>query len=81
MVQVSYADDEINELLIELVTRIASEAELTAKDKAMLKRWRTSEMKIGSDELDDLVRKANDDFAKNISLREKSAIRKPDWRS
>ncbi len=80
MVQVSYADDEINELLIELVTRIANEAELTAKDKAMLKRWRSSEMKIGSDELDDLVRKANDDFAKNISLREKSAIRKPDWR-
>ena len=80
MVQVSYADDEINELLIELVTRIANEAELTTKDKAMLKRWRSSEMKIGSDELDDLVRKANDDFAKNISLREKSAIRKPDWR-
>ena len=37
-------------------------------------------MKLGSDELDDLVRKANEDLAKNLSSREKSAIRKPDWR-
>ena len=80
MVQVTYSDDEINEMLIELVNRMASEAELNAKDRAMLKRWRSSEMKLGSDELDDLVRKANEDFAKNISMREKSAIRKPDWR-
>ena len=80
MVQVTYSDDEINEMLIELVNRMASEAELSAKDRAMLKRWRSSEMKLGSDELDDLVRKANEDFAKNVSMREKSAIRKPDWR-
>lgn len=80
MAQVTYTDDEINEMLVELVNRMASEAELNAKDRAMLKRWRSSEMKIGSDELDDLVRKANDDLAKNLSLREKSAIRRPDWR-
>ncbi len=81
MVQVTYSDDEVNELLIELVNRMASEADLSAKDKAMLKRWRSAEMKLGSDELDDLTRKANDDFAQNVSLRERSAIRKPDWRS
>lgn len=81
MVQVTYSDDEVNELLIELVNRMASEAGLSAKDKAMLKRWRSAEMKLGSDELDDLTRKANDDFAQNVSLRERSAIRKPDWRS
>ena len=80
MVQVTYSDDEVNELLVEIVNRIAKEAELTAKDKAMLRRWRSSEMKLGGDELDDLVRKANEDFAKNLSQREKSAIRKPDWR-
>ena len=81
MVQVTYSDDEVNELLIELVNRMAAEADLSAKDKAMLKRWRSAEMKLGSDELDDLTRKANDDFAQNVSLRERSAIRKPDWRS
>ena len=80
MVQVNYSDDEINEMLVELVNRMASEAELSTKDRAMLKRWRSSEMKIGSDELDDLVRKANEDLAKNLSSREKSAIRRPDWR-
>ncbi|MCY4391253.1 MAG: hypothetical protein OXE43_04275 [Chloroflexi bacterium] len=80
MAQVTYSDDEINEMLIELVNRMASEAELSAKDRAMLKRWRSSEMKLGSDELDDLVRKANEDLAQNVSMREKSAIRRPDWR-
>ena len=67
MVQVTYSDDEINEMLVELVNRMASDAELSAKDRAMLKRWRSSEMKLGSDELDDLVRKANDDFAQSLS--------------
>ncbi len=80
MVQVTYSDDEINEMLIELVNRMTGEAELNAKDRATLKRWRSSEMKLGSDELADLVRKANEDFAKNVSMREKSAIRRPDWR-
>ena len=80
MAQVTYSDDEINEMLIELVNRMASESELSAKDRAMLKRLRSSEMMLGSDELDDLVRKANEDLAKNLSSREKSAIRRPDWR-
>ena len=80
MVQVTYSDDEINEMLVELVNRMAEEAELSPKDRAMLKRWRSSEMKLGSDELDDLVRKANEDLAKNQSARERSAIRRPDWR-
>ena len=31
MVQVNYSDDEINEMLVELVNRMASEAELSAK--------------------------------------------------
>ena len=80
MVQVTYSDDEINEMLVELVNRMAEEAELSAKDRAMLKRWRSSEMKLGSEDLDDLVRKANEDLAQSQSAREKSAIRRPDWR-
>ena len=80
MVQVTYSDDEVNEMLVELVNRMAEEAELSAKDRAMLKRWRSSEMKLGSEDLDDLVRKANEDLAQSQSAREKSAIRRPDWR-
>jgi hypothetical protein len=46
----------------------------------MLKRWRTAEMRLGSDDLDDLVRKANEDFERGLQRRQRSQIRKPDWR-
>ena len=77
--EVRFSDDEIAESLSILVSRMADEAGLSDKDRAMLKRWRSSKMKLGGDDMDDLVRKANDDFAQNITRRERSQIRKPDW--
>ena len=58
---------------------MADEAGLSDKDRAMLKRWRTSAMKLGSDDMDDLVCKANEDLARGLVRRERSQIRKPDW--
>lgn len=80
MVAVQFSDDEINEALILLINRIADEVELSDKDRAMLKRWRSSDMRLGSDDMDDLVRKANEDFQRGIERRQRSQIRKPDWR-
>ena len=77
--EVRFSDDEIAEALSILVNRMADETGLSDKDRAMLKRWRSSKMKLGGDDMDDLVRKANDDFAQNIARRERSQIRKPDW--
>jgi hypothetical protein len=77
---VEFTDDEINEALILLVERMAEEAGLSDKDRAMLKRWRASEMRLGSDDMDDLVRKANEDLKRGLERRERSQIRKPDWR-
>ena len=79
--KVKFNDDEINEALVVLVNHMADEAGLTDKDRAMLKRWRSSEMRLGSDEMDDLVRKANDDFQQGLARRQRSQIRKPDWRT
>lgn len=78
---VRFTDDEVAEALTIIINRIADEAGLSDKDRAMLKRWRSSEMKLGSDEMDDLVRKVNEDFAALTRRRERSQIRKPDWRS
>lgn len=77
--EVRFTDDELNEALTLLVNRMADEAGLGDKDRAMLKRWRTARMKLGSDDLDDLVRKANEDFAQGVARRQRSQIRKPDW--
>ncbi len=78
--EVRFTDDEIAEALTIIVNRMADEAGLSDKDRAMLKRWRSSQMKLGSDEMDDLVAKANEDFARTMARRERSQIRKPDWR-
>jgi hypothetical protein len=77
--EIRFSDDEIAEALTLLVSRMADEAGLSDKDRAMLKRWRASQMKLGSDDMDDLVRKANDDFAQGLARRQRSQIRKPDW--
>ena len=75
----TFRDDELNEALTLFVNRMADEAGLSDKDRAMLKRWRASEMKLGSDDLEEFVRKANEDFARSVTSREKSAIQKHDW--
>lgn len=77
--EVQFSDDELAEALTIIVNHMADEAGLSDKDRAMLKRWRSSKMKLGSDDMDDLVRKANDDIAQGITRRERSPLRKPDW--
>ena len=76
---VRFTDDEVAEALTVLVNRMAEEAGLPDKDRAMLKRWRTSKMKLGSDDMFELVDKANEDLAAGIVRRAKSQIQKHDW--
>ena len=77
--QLQFSDDELVEILAVVVNHMAEEANLSDKDRAMLKRWKSSTMKLGSDDLEDLVRKANEDLVRGLARRERSQIRKPDW--
>ncbi|HNO66122.1 MAG TPA: hypothetical protein PKK39_07215 [Tepidiformaceae bacterium] len=77
--EVRFTDDEIAEALTVVVNRMADNAGLSDKDRAMLKRWRSSKMKLGSDDMQELVGKVNEDFAKMMQRRERSAIQKHDW--
>jgi hypothetical protein len=77
--EVKFTDDEIAEALTVLVDRMADTAGLSDKDRAMVKRWRSSKMKLGSDDMQELVDKANEDFAKGLVRRERSQIQKHDW--
>jgi hypothetical protein len=77
--EVRFTVDEIAEALTVLVNRMADDAGLGDKDRAMLKRWRSSKMKLGGDDMQELMEKANEDFAKMFVRRERSAIQKHDW--
>jgi hypothetical protein len=76
---VQFTDDELVEALAVIINRIADGAGLSDKDRAMLKRWRSSQMKLGTDDMNDFVTKANDDITRNNETRQKSQLRKPDW--
>ena len=76
---VKFTDDEISEALTVLVSRMADQAGLSDKDRAMLKRWRSARMKLGSDDMAELVDKANEDFAQMFTRRQRSQIQKHDW--
>ncbi|MGE5596755.1 MAG: hypothetical protein ACM3S1_12070 [Hyphomicrobiales bacterium] len=77
--EIRLTDDELADAISVLVNHMADEAGLSDKDRAMLKRWRSTSLRLGSDDMDDLVRKANDDIARGIARRERSQLRKPDW--
>ena len=77
--EVRFTDDEISEALTVLVNQMADSAGLSDKDRAMLKRWRSSKMKLASDDMQELVGKVNEDFAKMMQRRERSDIQKHDW--
>ena len=78
--EIKFSDEEVNEMLTVLVNHMADEVGLEDKDRATLKRWRTKEMRLGSDDMEDLVIKVNDDIAQLTERRSHSQIRKPDWR-
>lgn len=76
---IKFNEDEVNELLTVIINRIADEAGLSDKDRAMLKNWRSKQMRPGRDDMIELVQKVNEDFAQQMARRQRSQIRKPDW--
>lgn len=71
--------DEVWTLLSLIADRVAEEGGLSDEDRARIKRWRSEEMKLGSEEMKVLTQKVNDDLAKLAKHKERSPIHRPDW--
>lgn len=72
--------DEAWALLSLVVNRLVDEAGLTDEDRARIRRWRSNEMKPGSEAMRSLTAKLNEDLERAMRAKERSQIRKPDWR-
>ena len=72
--------EEGRELLSLIVDRLAKQAGLSDKDRATVKRWRSEQMKAGSDGMKELTEKLNADLERALKAKEKSAVQKADWR-
>ena len=72
--------EESVQLLSLIADRISQEAGLATKDRAAVKRWRSEQMKAGSDGMRELTNKINADLDRALRTKEKSAVQKADWR-
>jgi hypothetical protein len=78
-VKVELEIEEARELMACVADRLIKEAGLNDKDRAALRKWRTS-MKPGSEGMRELSEQINADLARNLENQKKSAVRKPDWK-
>jgi hypothetical protein len=71
--------DEAREVLSLIVNRLLEEAGLPDEDRAKIRRWRSEEMRLGSDAMKALTQKLNDDLARALRVKERSQIQRHDW--
>ncbi len=71
--------DEVWALLSVVTKAVIDETDLADEDRAALRRWRSSEMRQGSEAMKSLVQKLNGDLERVMRNRERSPIQKHDW--
>ena len=72
-------NDEAWNLLSHIVGSIIDEVELPDSDKARIRRWKSDEMRVTSQEMRVVTSKINEDLAMSLERKTKSQLRKPDW--
>ena len=72
--------DESWALTSYVLTRLLEETELPDADRAKVRRWRSREMQPSKEGMRLLTEKINRDLAQAIERKQRSQIRKPDWR-
>ena len=72
--------DEAWELMSRVVARMVDEPSLSDRDRSKVRRWRSDEMRPSGDAMRLLARKINEDLAETFERKNRSQIRKPDWR-
>jgi hypothetical protein len=77
--KVEVDNDEAWNLMSQIIVKLIEEASLTDRDKAQIRRWKTDEMRITSQEMRVLTQKINDDLKNQNERKTKSQLRKPDW--
>ena len=71
--------DEAWNLVSFIVGRMIDETNLDDADRARIRRWKSDEMRVTSQEMRVLTTKINEDVQKTMERKTKSQLRKPDW--
>ncbi len=71
--------DEAWNLISFVLSRMIEETNLEDADRAHIRRWKSDEMRVTSQEMRVLTSKINEDLKKTMERKTKSQLRKPDW--
>ena len=77
--KVEFENEEAWNLMSHVVSRLLEETPLEDSDRARVRRWKSDEMRVTSQEMRVLTEKINDDLKKMMERKTKSQLRKPDW--
>ena len=77
--KIEFEKEEAWNLLSHIVTRILDDTSLTDSDRARIRRWKTDEMRVTSQEMQVVTDKLNEDVRKTLERKTRSQIRRPDW--
>lgn len=78
--KVEFDTEEAWSLMSHVVNQLVETAELSDADRAKIRRWKSDEMRVTSQEMKVLTAKINEDLAKTWERKTRSKIVKPDWR-
>jgi hypothetical protein len=78
-VKVELDNDEAWNLFSHVVGQIIEETGLDDADRARIRRWKSDEMRVTSQEMRVLTSKINADLANSLERKTRSQLRKPDW--
>ena len=71
--------DEAWNLLSHVIVRLVDEGELADADRAKIRRWKSEEMRLTSQEMRVLTQKINEAVRTTMERKTKSQLRRPDW--
>jgi hypothetical protein len=78
--KIKFDTDEAWTLMSYVVGRLAEEGGLSDADRAKVRRWRSEQMQPTAEAMKNLAQKINQDLAHTLEVKQRSQIRKPDWR-
>lgn len=78
--KVEFDTEEAWTLMSHVMGRLIDETELSDSDRAKIRRWKSEEMRVTTQEMRILGQKINESLAKNRERTTRSQLRKPDWR-
>ena len=78
--KVEFDTEEAWTLMSHVLGRLVDETELSDSDRAQIRRWKSDEMRVTTQEMKILGEKINEMLARDRERQTKSKIRRPDWR-